>query len=167
MISNKLEKELNKQLNAELYSAYLYLSMAAYLSQKNLNGFSNWMKIQFEEEQAHANKLFQYILDRGGNVELLEIKKPKSEWNDIIDVFENILKHEEHITSRINDLVDVATAEKDHATVVLMQWYVNEQVEEEATVNDMLDQLKLIEGKGSGLFMLDREAKQRVFKPIN
>lgn len=167
MISNKLEKELNKQLNAELYSAYLYLSMAAYLSQKNLNGFSNWMKIQFEEEQAHANKLFQYILDRGGNVELLEIKKPKSEWNDIIDVFENILKHEEHITSRINDLVDVAMEEKDHATVVLMQWYVNEQVEEEATVNDMLDQLKLIEGKGSGLFMLDREAKQRVFKPIN
>lgn len=167
MISNKLEKELNNQLNEELYSAYLYLSMAAYLSQKNLNGFSNWMKIQFEEEQAHANKLFQYILDRGGNVELQKINKPKAEWNDIIDVFENILKHEEYITSRINDLVELATKEKDHATVVIMQWYVSEQVEEEATVNDMLDQLKLIEGKGSGLFMLDREAKQRVFKPIN
>lgn len=167
MISSKLEKELNSQLNAELYSAYLYLSMAAYLAQKNLNGFSNWMKIQFQEEQAHANKLFQYILDKGGNVELEEINKPKTEWDGIIDVFENILKHEQYITSRINDLVDVAMSEKDHATVVLMQWYVSEQVEEEATVSDMLDQLKLIEGKGSGLFMLDREAKQRVFQPIN
>jgi ferritin len=167
MISNKLEKELNSQLNAELYSAYLYLSMAAYLSQKNLSGFSNWMKIQFEEEQSHANKLFQYILDRGGNVELEQINKPKNEWNGIIDIFENILKHEQYITSRINDLVDTAMAEKDHATVALLQWYVSEQVEEEATVSDMLDQLRLIDGKGSGLFMLDREAKQRVFNPIN
>ncbi len=167
MISKTLEKELNNQLNAELYSAYLYLSMAAYLSQKNLNGFSNWTKVQFEEEQSHANKLFQYILDRGGKVELKQINQPKSEWNGIIDIFENILKHEQYITSRINELVDIAMSEKDHATVALMQWYVNEQVEEEATVSDILDQLKLIEGKGSGLFMLDREAKQRVFKPIN
>ncbi len=167
MISNKLENALNSQLNAELYSAYLYLSMAAYLSQNNLSGFSNWMKVQFEEEQSHANKLFQYILDRGGNVKLEEISKPKNKWNNIIDVFEDILKHEQYITSRINELVDIAMSEKDHATVALMQWYVSEQVEEEATVSDILDQLKLIEGKGSGLFMLDREAKQRVFNPIN
>lgn len=167
MINKRLETELNKQLNAELYSAYLYLSMSAYLSTKNLPGFSHWMKIQFEEEQAHAMKLFQYILDRGGKVDLLEIKSPKKEWNGILDVFENIANHEAHITKLINNLVDIAWAEKDHATVNLMQWFVNEQVEEESTVSDLFDQLKLIEGQGAGLFMLDREARQRVFVPIN
>jgi ferritin len=166
MISNILEKELNKQLNAELYSAYLYLSMAAYLAQSNLNGFSNWMSIQFQEEQAHAMKLFKYILARGGKVSLEKIEKPKHEWKDIIDVFEHVHKHERGITSLINGLVDTAINEKDHATVTLLQWYVTEQVEEEANVADLLTQLKLIDGKGAGLFMLDREAKQRVFTSI-
>ncbi len=167
MISNKLEKELNKQMNAELYSAYLYLSMSAYLAEKNLNGFSHWMKLQFEEEQAHAMKFFQYILDRGGKVSLEKINEPKSSWDGIIDLFENVLKHEENVTSLINNLVNVAIEEKDHATVTLLQWYVSEQVEEEATVSDILNQLKLIEGKGSGLFMLDREAKTRSFSATN
>lgn len=162
MISTTLEKELNKQLNAELYSAYLYLSMSAFLAQKNLNGFSHWMRLQFEEEQAHAMKFFKYILDRGGKVNLEKINKPKTSWDGIIDVFENVLIHEQKVTSLINDLVDIAMHEKDHATVALLQWYVSEQVEEEATVSDVLDQLKLIEGKGPGLFMLDREAKQRI-----
>lgn len=166
MISSKLEKELNQQLNEELYSAYLYLSMSAFLAQKNLNGFSNWMRVQFEEEQSHAQKLFQYILDRGGNVELQTINKPENTWKDIIDVFENVLAHEQKITSLINDLVNTAMSEKDHATVNMLQWYVSEQVEEEATVSDILDQLKLIDGKGSALLMLDREAKQRTFNPI-
>ncbi len=165
MLNKKLEVELNKQLNAELYSAYLYLSMSAYLSANNLSGFSNWMKVQFEEEQFHAMKLFQYILDRGGNVELETIDKPKSEWKDILDVFDNVLAHEQKVTILINNLVDVAMHEKDHATVNMLQWFVAEQVEEEATVSDLLDQLKLVEGKGSGLFMLDREAKQRTFTP--
>jgi len=166
MLSKRLEEELNKQVNAELYSSYLYLSMSAYLASINLNGFSNWMKIQFEEEQAHAMKLFQYILDRGGMVNLLPINKPPSEWNDIIDVFEVTYTHEQEVTKLINDLVNVSMEEKDHATVNLLQWFVSEQVEEEATVSDILDQLKLIEGKGAGLFMLDRELKQRVFVPI-
>ena len=162
MISKRLEEELNKQINAEMYSAYLYLSMSAYLAKENLNGFSHWMKLQFEEEQAHAMKFFQYILNRGGNVKLEKIEQPKLNWNGIIDVFENIYKHEQHITNLINNLVDVAYQEKDHATVALLQWYVSEQVEEESTVSDLLDQLRIIEGKGPGLFMLDREAKSRI-----
>jgi ferritin len=165
MLSKKLEEELNKQVNAELYSSYLYLSMSAYLSSINLNGFSTWMKIQFEEEQAHAMKLFQYILDRGGRVNLLTINNPPVEWENIIDVFEATYSHEQEVTRLINELVNVAMTEKDHATVNLLQWFVSEQVEEEATVSDILDQLKLIDGKGAGLFMLDRELKQRTFVP--
>ena len=165
MLNKKLELELNKQVNAEFYSAYLYLSMSAFLATKNLSGFSNWMKVQFEEEQFHALKLYQYILDRGGRVELEIIEKPKTKWKNILNVFEEVLAHEEKVTSLINNLVDVAMQEKDHATVNMLQWFVAEQVEEEANVSDILDQLKLIEGKGSGLFMLDREAKQRIFTP--
>ncbi len=161
MIKKRVEEELNKQLNAELYSAYLYLSMSAYCADNNLAGFSHWMRLQFEEEQAHAMRFFQFILDRGGKVELKAINEPKHDWKDIIDVFENVLRHEQHITSMINDLVNVAMEERDHATVSFLQWYVSEQVEEEATVRDLLDQLRLIEGKGPGLFMLDREAKTR------
>jgi len=165
MRNNRLETELNKQLNAELYSAYLYLSMSASLASKNLSGFSNWMKVQFEEEQFHALKLYNYIIDRGGKVTLTEIAAPKTEWNDIIDVFEDVLAHEKKVTGLINELVNIAMEEKDHATVNALQWFVTEQVEEEATVSDLLDQLKLVEGKGSGLFILDREAKLRVYTP--
>ena len=161
MIKKRVEEELNKQLNAELYSAYLYLSMSAYCADNNLAGFSHWMRLQFEEEQAHAMRFFQFILDRGGKVELKAINEPKHDWEDIIDVFDNVLRHEQHITSMINDLVNVAMEERDHASVNFLQWYVSEQVEEEATVSDLLDQLRLIEGKGPGLFMLDREAKTR------
>lgn len=165
MLNEKLQLELNKQVNEELYSAYLYLSMSAFLSSKNLSGFSNWMKVQFEEEQFHALKLYQYILERGGKVNLETIEKPKESWENILDVFEDVLAHEQKITSLINNLVDVAIQEKDHATVNMLQWFVAEQVEEESSVSDILDQLKLINGKGSGLFMLDREAKTRSFTP--
>lgn len=166
MLKPKVEKELNKQLNAELSSAYLYLSMSAYLASNNLSGFANWMKIQFEEEQAHAMKFYQYIIDRGGKVVLDKIDKPQTEWKGVIDVFEHVAKHEAKVTSLINSLVDVAIKESDHATVSELQWFVSEQVEEEATVADILDQLKMINGEGTGLFMLDREMKQRVFVPI-
>ncbi len=165
MLNKKLELELNKQVNAEFYSAYLYLSMSAFLASKNLSGFSNWMKVQFEEEQFHALKLYQYILDRGGRVELEKIEKPKTEWTNIVNVFEEVLAHEEKITSLINNLVDLAIQEKDHATVNMLQWFVEEQVEEEANASDLLGQLKLIQGKGSGLYMIDKELKQRVFTP--
>lgn len=166
MLNKRLEKELIKQINAEMYSAYLYLSMSAYVASINLNGFANWMKIQFEEEQAHAMKLFQYILDRGGRVTLDTIEAPPYEWDNIINIFEDVLSHEQKITGMINELVNIALEEKDHATVSELQWFVTEQVEEEANVSDLLDQLKLIEGKGAGLFILDREVKQRIFVPL-
>ena len=165
MLNKRLETELNKQVNAEFYSAYLYLSMSAYFSDINLNGFSNWMKIQFEEEQAHAMKFYQFILDRSGKITLDKIEAPKTEWNGVINVFEEVLKHEQHVTALINNLIEIAYEEKDHATVAELQWFVTEQVEEEASVSDILDQLKMIEGKGAGLFMLDREMKQRSYTP--
>lgn len=165
MLTKKLEQELNKQVNAEFYSAYLYLSMSAYLDSINLSGFATWMKVQFEEEQFHALKLYDYILERGGDVELEAIEKPQIKWDGIIDVFEEVYKHEQHVTSLINNLADVAMEEKDHATLNMLQWFIEEQVEEEASVSEVLEQLKLVEGKGSGLFMLDREAKSRTFTP--
>ncbi|MFC2098076.1 ferritin [Bacteroidota bacterium] len=166
-MNKKIEKELNKQLNAELYSAYLYLSMSAYAASINLQGFSNWLKTQHDEEQAHAMKLYDYIIDRNGRVNFDKIDAPKNNWDGIIDVFENVLSHEKHVTSLINELVNIAFEEKDHATVNLLQWFVTEQVEEEASASELLDQLKLVDGKGAGLFMLDREAKLRVFIPID
>ncbi len=166
MLNQRLEKELNKQINAEFWSAYLYLSMSAFFESKNLAGFANWMKIQYQEEISHALKLFDYVNERGGRVFLQPIAAVDSEWKDVIDVFETTLKHEQHVTSLINNLVNITIEEKDHATANILQWFVNEQVEEEASVSDILDQLKLIKGKGAGLFMLDRELKQRVFVPI-
>ena len=161
MINKKIEKVLNEQINKEMYSAYLYLSMSAYLSSINLNGFAHWTKLQYEEEQEHALKLYDYVINRAGKVTLQPIDAVKIEWNGVIDVFEDILAHERKITDSINNLVNIAYEENDHATVNLLQWFVSEQVEEEATVSDILDQLKLIDGKGSGLFMLDREARAR------
>jgi len=166
MLSSKVEKALNLQLNAEMYSAYLYLSMSAFCASRNLSGFANWMRVQFEEEQAHALKLYQYILDRDGRVILSTIETPPYEWKDIIDVFEKVQDHEGTVTASINNLLDLALEEKDHATATMLQWFVTEQVEEEANVSDLLDQLKLVEGKGAGLFMLDREAKSRQFVPL-
>jgi len=163
MIPKKLEKALNKQINAEFYSAYLYLSMSAYLTDISLTGFANWMRAQFEEEKFHAMKMYDYLLERGGIIKLEAIKAPKHKWKNIIDVFENVLEHEQMVTASINNLMSLAIDEKDHATANFLQWFVDEQVEEEATVSDLLAQLKLVEGKGSGLFMLDREAAQRKF----
>ena len=158
--------QLNKQLNMEFYSAYFYLSMVAYLQSKNLPGAANWMNIQYQEEQAHAMKLFQYIINRGGKVKLEIIESPPAEWKDIIDVFEHVLEHEKKITESINNIFDSAHSEKDHATFSLLQWYVNEQVEEESNVETILSRLKMVEGKGTGLFMLDNEMNTRVFQPI-
>jgi len=165
MLNTKIEKLLNEQINAEFYSAFLYLSMSSYLSSNNLNGFANWMKVQFEEEQFHAMKLYNYVLDRGGSVKLTTIKEPESSWDGIIDVFEYTFEHEQKVTALINNLANTAMEEKDLATVNFLQWFIEEQVEEEANVDDLLGQLKMINGQGSGLFMLDREFKQRVFTP--
>lgn len=161
-MNKRVEEALNKQLNAELYSSHLYLSMSAYLTSENLNGFANWMKIQSEEERTHAMKFFNYIDDRDGKIEIAKIDEPKKEWKGVIDIFEEVLAHEKHVTKLINDVAAIAEEEKDRATINFLKFFIDEQVEEEATVSDLLDQLKLIDGNGTGLFMLDKEAKSRV-----
>ena len=154
---------LNEQINAEQYSAFLYLSMSAYLSEKGLPGFANWMYVQYQEELSHANKFFSYIIERGGKVEIKAIKQMPDTWDGIIDIYQATQEHEQMVTSLINDLMEIAIQEKDHATQSFLQWFVDEQVEEEANVQEILDTLKLINGQGNGIFMLDREMRQRTF----
>lgn len=163
MLTQKMEKAFNEQINAEMYSAYLYLSMASYFENKNLQGFANWMRIQFKEEWAHAMKFFDFVLERGGKVELEKIDKPQVDWKDAIDVMVETYKHELHVTSLIHNLMSLAHEEKDYASVSMLQWFVDEQVEEEATASALLEKLKMIEGKGPGMFMIDKELSLRVF----
>lgn len=163
MLNKRVEEELNKQINEEMYSSYLYQSMAAYFESKNLKGFANWMNVQAKEEMTHAMKFYRFVNERGGRVKFEAIAAPKVEWNGLIEVFQDTLEHEHHITGRINTLISIATEEKDCATVNELQWFVAEQVEEEANVNELLEQLKFINGEGHGIFMIDRELKTRVF----
>jgi ferritin len=165
MLSEKMQEALNKQLNAELYSAYLYLSMAAYFYSINLTGFANWMKVQNQEETVHAMKFYQFINERGGMIWLDAIAKPPTTWSTPLEVFEETLKHEEKVTSLINNLVDLAMAERDHATNAFLQWFITEQVEEEASANEVIQNLKLAGNDAHALFMLDRELGTRVFTP--
>ena len=163
MISKKLETEINNQINAETWSAYLYLSMAAWFEDKNLIGFANWMRVQYHEEISHALKLFDYINERGGRVILQPIKAVKTDWKDEIEIFKETYEHEKKVTSMINNLVNIAIEEKDHASNNMLQWFVAEQVEEESNADELLQQLKFLKGNPHGLLMLDRELKQRVF----
>lgn len=163
MLTKRMEEELNKQINAEYWSAYFYLSMSAYLDKEGLSGAANWMRIQYQEEISHALKFFDYIIERGGRVNLMPIEEVPQSWDGIINVFKETLKHEQKVTALINNLMDVAIEEKDHAAKSFLQWYVDEQVEEESTVQTLLDQLNLVEGKGNGLFMIDKDLGQRVF----
>jgi len=163
MLKEKILNALNEQINAEQYSALLYLSMSAWLSDKGLPGFANWTYIQYQEELTHANKFFKYVTERGGKVTLKSIAQMDTEFKDVVDIFEKTLKHEQHVTSLINNLVDIAVEERDHATQSFLKWFVDEQVEEEANAQEILDTLKLINGQGNGIFMLDRELRQRVF----
>ncbi len=165
MISKKMEKALNGQLNAELYSAYLYLSMAAYFESADLAGFANWMRVQVQEERFHAMKFYDYIIGRGGRVTLDSIQAPPSDWDSPLAVFEATLTHEQKVTGLINDLMDLAREEKDNASEIFLQWFVNEQVEEEDNAGKVLGQLKLIKDSPQALFMMDREMGQRVFTP--
>jgi len=158
-----MESALNDQVNAELFSSYLYLSMSAWFIRKNLPGFAHWMYIQTKEEAAHAMLFFNHINERDGTAELKAIAQPELEWDDPIKVFEAVLAHEQKVTGLIYNLVDIAIQEKDHATNNKLQWFVAEQVEEEANANEILEQLRIVEGKGQGLLLLDRELKARVF----
>ena len=162
-MNEKILKALNDQLNSELYSAYLYLSMAAYFQSVNLSGFANWMRVQAMEEEVHAMKFFDFITERGGRVNLNDIQKPPHEWESPLKAFQSVYDHEKIVTGLINDLVDISLEEKDHAAYNMLQWFVSEQVEEESSADDIVQKLKLIGGEGSGLFIVDRELAQRVF----
>ncbi|MHC4351705.1 MAG: ferritin [Planctomycetota bacterium] len=165
MISKKMEDALNEQVNAELFSAYLYLSMESFFKSKNLNGFANWMRVQTQEEMSHAMKIYGFIDERGGRISLKAIDGPQTEWDSPLAVFEAVYEHEQKVTGLINDLVDLAIKEKDHATNSFLQWFVSEQVEEEASADQAVQQLKMIENAPGGIFLFDRELGQRVFSP--
>lgn len=161
MLSEKMQAALNGQLNWELYSSYLYLSMKAYFTSVNLDGFANWMYYQTQEELTHAKKFYDFINQRGGRVQLMQIEAPPTEWDSPLAVFEASLEHEQKVTGRINDLVEHALAEHDHATNIFLQWFVSEQVEEEESISGVLEQLKLMGDAQGGLFMIDRELAKR------
>ena len=163
MISEKMEKALNNQVNAELYSSYLYLAMHAYVEKLGLKGFANWMYVQVQEEMAHAMGLYNYILTRGGTVNLGAIEKPEGTWNSIFEVIEAVYAHEQKVTSLINGLVDVAEEVKDRAAVSFLDWYVKEQVEEEDNVETILATLKLIGSDVNALLNYDKDLGTRVF----
>ncbi len=165
MIGKRIVDALNEQVNAELYSAYLYLSMEAYFHDAALAGFANWMRIQTQEEVVHAMKIYDYVVERGGRVVLKAIARPQVTWKSPLDAFKAAYKHEQKVTGLINGLVDLAIKEKDYATNSFLQWFVDEQVEEEASAGDIVQKLKLVERAPGGLFMLDKEMAQRVFTP--
>ncbi len=163
MISDRLTDELNKQINAEIYSSYLYLSMSAWFESKSLGGFATWMRAQSQEEMFHANKMFDYLIERGGKVTLDSIEKPPSEWDSTIAVIKNVAEHEAHVTGLVNNLMDCGIEERDHAFNHFLQWFVAEQVEEEATVGDVFEKLKMVGDDSAGMFAMDLEMGKRVF----
>lgn len=165
MISKKMQDALNGQVNAELYSAYLYLSMESWCKSKNLNGFANWMRVQTQEEMLHVMKIYDFIDERGGRITLKAIDGPPTEWDSPLAVFEAVYEHEQKVSGLINSLVDLAIKEKDHATNTFLQWFVSEQVEEEASADQVVQQLKMIGDAPGGIFLFDRELGQRVFTP--
>lgn len=165
MISKEMQKAINEQINAELHSAYLYLSMVSYFKSLNLDGFAQWMTVQTQEEISHAMKFFNFVLERGGKAVLQPIEGPAIEWDSPQAAFEAAYKHEQYITGRIDDLVQLARQEKDTASEIMLQWYVTEQVEEEANADGVIQKLKMLAGAPGGMFMLDRELVARVFAP--
>lgn len=163
MISDNMQAAINDQINAELYSSYLYLSMAGYYQNINLPGFANWMRVQAQEELVHAMMFYTFLNERGGAVRLQPIAGPPTTWDTPSEPFAQAYAHETMVTARINNLVNLAIDERDHATNTFLDWFINEQVEEEANADAIVKQLKLIGGAGNGLFMIDRELATRIF----
>lgn len=160
-LSKKVEDALNAQVNAEFWSAYLYLSMSAHFANNGKSGIAHWFKLQFDEEQEHALKIFEYIVARGGTVKLDPIEKVQQTWNSPLEAFKDTLKHEKVVTEKINDLVTLATDEKDYATISFLKWFVDEQVEEEETAQGYIDALEMIKDNGFGIYQFDKELKGR------
>lgn len=165
MISKKMVDAFNYQINAEMFSSYLYLSMAAFYDDLGLPGFTNWMKVQAQEEMSHAMKFFDELAERDGRVTLAAIEQPETEWESPLAAMEAVYAHEQKVTALINKLVTLARQENDYASEAFLQWFVTEQVEEESSAKAIVDQLKLIQGQPQGLFMVDRELGNRVFTP--
>jgi len=163
LISQKMQDSLNDQIQAEFYSAYLYLAMAAYMESMDLDGFANWMRIQAEEELTHAMKFYGYVNEAGARVILQAVETPPKDWNSPLAAFEAALSHEKHMTQRIYAIANLCTEEKDHATSNLLQWFISEQVEEESNVDSIIKKLKLVGDQGAGVFMIDRDLATRVF----
>lgn len=165
MISEKLMKSLNEQINYEFYSAHIYLAMAAFCANEDLDGFSNFFKVQAEEEKFHAMKLFDYVVEMGGRVTISAFDKPQNDYTSMLDVFMKGLEHEKLVTQRIYNLTDLAMEEREHATISFLKWFIDEQVEEESTFNSIIKKLERISDNSNALYMLDAELAQRTFTP--
>ena len=163
MLNRRILDKLNKQMNAELYSAYLYLSMSAYFESVNMTGCANWMRVQAQEEMTHTMKFYSFIVERDGRIKMSSIKAPPDEWNSPLDAFESAYAHEQKVTGMVNDLVNIAIEVKDHATNSFLQWFVNEQVEEEASAERIIQKIKLMGDASGAMFMIDNELGQRIF----
>ncbi|MGL4941931.1 MAG: ferritin [Thermoguttaceae bacterium] len=166
MLSPDMSRLLNEQVNAEIYSSYLYMAMAAWAQEQNLAGMSHWLMIQAEEERIHALKFFQFVLERGASVAFTQIAAPPSTWNSPREVFEQVRSHEAYVTKLVNALVDQAIKDSDHATNNFLQWFVAEQVEEEASAEQVLRQFRLMSDTPGFLYMLDKELATRVLNPL-
>ncbi|MFA5119292.1 MAG: ferritin [Candidatus Omnitrophota bacterium] len=160
-INSKVEKAINNQINKELYSSYLYLAMSAYFESVNLRGFAHWVRLQAKEEDGHAMKFYGYLFDRGGRVILSAIEAPPSQWKSALDAFSQIYSHEVKVTGYINDVLKTARQENDSATETMLDWFITEQVEEEAHAQQILEKLKMVKDSSNGLMMLDFELSQR------
>ncbi len=163
MIKETLSNAINEQINFEFYSAYVYLAMSAKCNELDLPGFANWLKVQFQEEQLHALKFLNFLTDKEVAVKMLEIKEPRSDYNTLEEIFEEVVKHEEKVTEKIYKLADIATKDKEHSTLALLQIFINEQVEEEATVKALLKKIKKAKNSETVMLMLDNEAAARTF----
>lgn len=161
MINSKIATALNDQLNLEYYSAYSYLAMSAYFLTQNLNGFAHWMRVQAQEELGHGMKIYDFLDDREAEIRFQALAAPKQNWDSPLDVFEDSLAHEQKVSQSIYNIADLALSERDHATHTFLQWFIAEQVEEEAAVKELIDTLKLVGTEGNGLFLLDRDLAQR------
>ena len=161
MISKIMQDAINDQIQKELYSSYLYLSMAAYFADKNLSGFAHWMRVQEAEEREHAMKLYDFILERGGKVNLKAIDAPKTEWTSTLEVAEEVAAHEAKVTASIHALYETALKEKDYPAQIMLQWFISEQVEEESNAAEIVANLKLIEKGGTAIYVLDHQLGKR------
>lgn len=161
MLVKRMEEALNGQINKELYSGYLYLAMSGHCSERGIPGAAHWFMSQGQEEMTHAMKMYDYVLQKGGSVTLLPIDAPPAEFGSLLEIYQVVLEHEEGVTASVNDLMEIALEERDHATRIFLEWFVSEQVEEEANVREIIDQLKMAGEHNASLMMIDKELAQR------